>query len=194
MLLCMNNIKSVAAFSSFDGHLTSTASCMSSSRNMAGELWAHNSSLWCRLLKRCCSTARVFYIVLVQIVIQMVNCCLVLLYKGRKPTAIHTLKRLFHRGFLFCFLFCGSPTPLLQWDQRELREMLCIHNHWSLMFPYLQVKYLNVRFERELSEQSAHLEDEQKRQISLIKQVKQLTIYLFILAMFISPFHTRLVL
>ncbi|ROL41764.1 Pericentrin [Anabarilius grahami] len=34
-----------------------------------------------------------------------------------------------------------------------------------------EVKYLNVRFERELSEQSAHLEDEQKRQISLIKQV-----------------------
>ncbi|CAM4621314.1 unnamed protein product [Leuciscus chuanchicus] len=34
-----------------------------------------------------------------------------------------------------------------------------------------EVKYLNVRFERELSEQSAHLEDEQKRQTSLIKQV-----------------------
>ncbi|XP_042613812.1 A-kinase anchor protein 9-like isoform X2 [Cyprinus carpio] len=34
-----------------------------------------------------------------------------------------------------------------------------------------EVKYLNVRFERELSEQSAHLEAEQKRQISLIKQV-----------------------
>ncbi|KAK2888943.1 hypothetical protein Q8A67_014318 [Cirrhinus molitorella] len=34
-----------------------------------------------------------------------------------------------------------------------------------------EVKYLNVRFERELSEQSARLEDEQKRQISLIKQV-----------------------
>ncbi|KAI2663332.1 Pericentrin [Labeo rohita] len=34
-----------------------------------------------------------------------------------------------------------------------------------------EVKYLNVRFERELSEQSAHLEDEQKRQISMIKQV-----------------------
>ncbi len=40
-------------------------------------------------------------------------------------------------------------------------------------FSYLQVKYLNVRFERELSEQSARLEDEQKRQISMIKQVKQ---------------------
>ncbi|XP_056315576.1 pericentrin [Danio aesculapii] len=34
-----------------------------------------------------------------------------------------------------------------------------------------EVKYLNVRFERELSEQSAHLEDEQKRQICLIKQI-----------------------
>lgn len=54
------------------------------------------------------------------------------------------------------------------------------------MFLYLQVKYLNVRFEREHSEQSAHLEDEQKRQISLIKQVKQLTIYLPILAMFFT--------
>ncbi|XP_059427488.1 pericentrin isoform X2 [Carassius carassius] len=34
-----------------------------------------------------------------------------------------------------------------------------------------EVKYLNVRFERELSELSARLEDEQKRQISMIKQV-----------------------
>uniref|UniRef100_A0A671KT57 Pericentrin-like n=1 Tax=Sinocyclocheilus anshuiensis TaxID=1608454 RepID=A0A671KT57_9TELE len=34
-----------------------------------------------------------------------------------------------------------------------------------------EVKYLNVRFERELSEQSARLEDEQKRPISMIKQV-----------------------
>lgn len=80
------------------------------------------------------------------------------------------------------------------WIPLHLHEMLYIHNHWSLIFPYLQVKYLNVRFERELSEQSAHLEDEQKRQTSLIKQVKQLTIYLFILAMCISPIHTRPVL
>ncbi|XP_052414451.1 pericentrin isoform X6 [Carassius gibelio] len=49
--------------------------------------------------------------------------------------------------------------------QHEEEKKILEENHQK------EVKYLNVRFERELSELSARLEDEQKRQISMIKQV-----------------------
>ncbi|XP_077055534.1 pericentrin isoform X6 [Siphateles boraxobius] len=50
-------------------------------------------------------------------------------------------------------------------EQHEEEQRILEEKHQK------EVKYLNVRFERELSEQIAHLEDEQKRQTSLIKQV-----------------------